>query len=713
MCESVDFACRNSRHYQAVDLAWDSTPILKQNIPLLLYAQGKIDLKRCSQYLADIDKKYVNKFAKTDDKNNVIAFDVPRLFESTINLVRSFLTRRVSAQSARFSNFYPYFKYDPRGVKVTDKLKSDVLSQRIDIMVEQFGYRPFFSEQTVRDMFLYGYSLVFPTCRWVEHKQLVPRNSSESVPESLSSEEEGEIEEDTKIEKEGVEFTNPHPLRQMWNRAYPLSQINNDLGPDWVGYWDVIRFYEIRKNKNYWNRDRIKFSSKISHLLHTHKAFFDYYFDQPCRMNFPEPSVLQGEVGFDNDAKENLGAQNIYYSRSHDEAPIFIAIYFEKINPKDLGVADYPYDVWVRLQVTSEETVVAGEFLPSIPAMYGGLNQNDSKVLNNSMAHDIMSYQDQVSNILSQMLLNIKAGLLKIYIFNKDVLDEEVQQTLKQDLKGENYYVNPQALFVSMTKMNDMGMDVAGVMRVVESQISTAISDAIRSITQLISLAERMLAFSPQEGGQPAPREISAREVQEIATTTNDIFTAITDSIDEQRAAVKFFLYESLVCCSNEKLEVPTLGRYTQEAVKDAGFEVVESKNSNERDVIRRNILGNTQDLRHDVLFTSRDGLERFSNNQAAQTLVQLVGNAAQIPQVIQKMGDAKLFEMFNEIFRLAGADVVLESDEEITPSVEQRLVATLQQLEQRMVAVEGNAGIESPSPEGAGGEPPPAQAAL
>ena len=40
--------------YHSVDLAWDTSPINKGTIPLLLYAQDKLDMKTCSEQLGDI-----------------------------------------------------------------------------------------------------------------------------------------------------------------------------------------------------------------------------------------------------------------------------------------------------------------------------------------------------------------------------------------------------------------------------------------------------------------------------------------------------------------------------------------------------------------------------------------------------------------------------------------------------------------------------------
>ena len=74
--------------------------------------------------------------------------------------------------------------------------------------------------------------------------------------------------------------------------------------------------------------------------------------------------------------------------------------------------------------------------------------------------------------------------------------------------------------------MADLGLNAKDFITVVDVQkeMASSISQAMTSVTQLLNLVERLLILSPQELGQPAPREISATEVTEIATTTQAIY---------------------------------------------------------------------------------------------------------------------------------------------------------------------------------------------
>ena len=104
------------------------------------------------------------------------------------------------------------------------KVRAEVLSQRVEMMTEQFGLSPCTFEQAIRSMFMYGFSILFPSEAGTQRS-------------ALEKEEDGEME--SFVEKEGIHFINPHPTRTFYDNSAPISAINTNLGPilDWVlGY---------------------------------------------------------------------------------------------------------------------------------------------------------------------------------------------------------------------------------------------------------------------------------------------------------------------------------------------------------------------------------------------------------------------------------------------------------------------------------------------
>jgi hypothetical protein len=700
--EGVMFSARHANLYMSVDLAWDSLPINKATIPLLQYAQGKVDIQGTHDALEDLD--CAKDFCEYDEENALKSINVMRLYEVSMNLIRSYVTRRVAAQVSRYNNLFPYLKYDSRGTGTSDKVRGDVLSQRVEIMADQFGYRHFFA-QSIRDMFLYGKSISFPSEAWT--REVSWRYAADPVT--------GKEEKESYVEREGVSFVKPHPTRIFWDQSSPLPQINDNTGPDWIGYWDIVKYSDMHKNPAYWNTDKIEYTNNLIGLFDQNKGFFSYYFDSSS-LTFPK---LKDNFAFKNERVANIGI----YSADERDKGMFLSNLFIKINPKAEGIGDYPFDVWLRLVVASDSTVLHAEFMPSIPAIYGGINENDDRLANISIAHEIMPFQDQMNNIMTTMLHHMKVGMMKIIAIDQDALDPEMRDYITDQLREDTFYGKPRAFLYSGTKAADLGLNATDFISVIDVQkeLAGGIQQSIGAVLQLLTLVERLLILSPQELGQPSPREISATEVTEIASTTNALYAFISDGIDDQRGAIKKMLYEHLVSCSSEPFRVPARGRYTVKAVQDAGFDVEDIGDLAELPR-RRNVMGTPISLVHEYMFTSRDGAERARDVQSAQVLGQLLQQLMQSPELAQSVGKERIFDMLNEIFRMSGAgyDLLLEVDEAEDQQAQQgiqqeqfmqtlqkelpNLVELVQNLNQRVGTIESVAGMEKENPQA----PPP-----
>ena len=225
--EQINYALQNYQMYSAVDVAWDASPINKETYPLMIYAQGRLDLGKCGRQLEDLPN--VDKYTTKDAKGNIVAVNLPKFFEINFNLVRSVITRRLAAQANKYLSLYPYFKYEPRSTSQVGKLRADVLSQVMDIMADQFDLRHH-DVQVMRDAMLYGHCLDFVRARWEREEQTI---FDPDVNPDLRDPEKPKYK--TVISKEGVGWINPHPSRIFWDNAYPMSGINCDDGPEYIG----------------------------------------------------------------------------------------------------------------------------------------------------------------------------------------------------------------------------------------------------------------------------------------------------------------------------------------------------------------------------------------------------------------------------------------------------------------------------------------------
>lgn len=687
--ESMQFGLKNYQFYAAIDLAWDTPAVSKAMIPLLLYAQGKINLKSCADTLSSLN--CASAFVKKDKQTGEpVSIDIPKMVDVSINMVRSYVTRRHSAQSVKYSNLYPYYKYESRSTGQIGKLRADVVSQEAEVVVDGFDYRHHDS-QVMRDAFLYGHSVDFVRCGWevMERYEFLEKAPEFSAGTDLRS-----MEVETVIAKEGVSWVQCHPTRLIASNAEPLASINSDTGIDEIGYWDVCRYGDVAENPAYFNRNCITYGPGMWEMYQAYTSYFTQYYEA---LTPPPSEVLQaGGIGSTldpaggNDRKANVGV----YNGNMKKMAMFKAEFFKKLIPSDYRIGSYPFQVWIRFVVASDSTVIFAEPLPSSPAAYLGINESDSRQLNTSPAHDVMWAQDMMSNLVTQMMVAVQGEMLKVIGINTDLVSQADVDKIVNRLKGVNYSVEgPIVIPFSIKQIADeLDLKLDALFKIGETKQGSSLDTIFKAMTQVLALMERLTAMSPAEQGQPAPREISATEVTEIASTTQGVYSFISDAIDEYRSAKKRILYESLVCCKKGKVQVPVLGRYTRKTIEAAGFTPVEGEDADLRSERpqRSTVTGSPKKLRHDLIFTTRDGAERPVNTQAANSMVQMLNVLVTVPGILQALGREKLYAILNEIFRMSGTgvDLNLEMQEGEDGGFGDDQIAQMQQMLQQLQQV-------------------------
>lgn len=643
--EHIQWGLTNHRHWSSVDLAMDAAPITKDLIPLMQYAKGRIDVKACASQLSEsvAGKKYIKK-----NEGGQIDIDMPKFFQTEVNMVRSFVQRAVEEQSGRYANAWPYLKYDPRATGDVSRCRADVLSQRVDVMVDQYGYR-MHDNQCYRDVLKYAAIFDFVASSWDVERQWQFKDGWDNDALLPADREINSV-----VVREGINWITPHPSRVFYDNAHPISSLLTDTGCTYVGFWDVRRYGSILNNMAFFNRDSIKFGSTLWELYTHNACYFNQYIDTV------KPPVFKTDDPTQNDRRANIGC----YSQGDKDSSIYVAEYYQKLIPKEYGIGDYPYPVWVRFVVASDDTVVFAEIMPSTPVAPLTHNWDDNRQLSISFAHEVMPYQDMMSNLFSEMMMAVKRDLLTVLAIDTDVLDAKEVKAIEEGLKGENWFANPVVIKYSRAKVAELQLKPEQVVSVVQSKTSASISNVFGAMANLISVCERMTAMSQNRQGQANPREVSATEVNEISSATASVADYLSMEIDQWRAAKKRIIYDSLVSLGEGDLKVPVVGRYTRKTIEAAGFKVQDADNDGVPDQDMRtdrwNVIGSKSAIIHDYYFTTRDGGERAVNTQMANTLVQLVGFISNVPRVLQALGKEKLFNIINTIFRLSGTGVDL-----------------------------------------------------
>lgn len=679
-----ELSMRNYRMYMAADLAFDASPITPERFAHMLYASGdlKVDFQELYTEVRKVSgDKLADEMFVRDEKSphNIVGINVPKLTDITVNLVRPYIRRSVAAQVNRYENMFPFMRYESRSQGLDGKLRADVLSERVEVMTDQFGYRHLLGQE-IRGMFLHSHSVSFVENSWAAHRQL-HRVHDESTPEGWRMRE--------TIEKEGVRFKKVHPTRVFYDTRYPLASINFDGGCQYLGYWDIVQYRDIENNGNFFNTDKIPYSTTLHNYSRTYSPYFQNYY----------ASTLKNIVDRPSGAELNSRDANTYayYTTSNPDECLWLTHYYERVTPNQCGLGAYPHPVWVHLIVAGDNTVVFAEILPSRPAYCLHYDENDDRLVNPSMAIDILPYQDQVSNLTSQMLYLLQINNLLIMAVDADVVPESIRNELKKVVKGRKLFEQVHCIeFDSkVEEIYDRHISQKRPIEVFQANVANIIRDLMGAITSHISMLERNQMMSPNEMGQFVERETSATEVQQVSSTSNDLHSFKSSGIDEARHAMKVILYESLVACSSKTVRVSVPERYPDEVIHAAGFRKREQSYTQENGT---NLIGTTEALVGEYVFSSRDGAERSSNTEAAKVLMELMryimGSEQSFQAFVEAFGMEQISKSLSEIFRLSGSPMTLklpvEFDEaEFKAGLRDEITAKLDELEQRLAPVE------------------------
>lgn len=656
----------------AVDLAWDAT-INPYNLPLILYAQGRISKEFVQSTVDEFPQitKYIQK------REEGIQIDLPKFLHSEINVVRSYVTRRVAAQVNKYGNLSPFFYYHPRLQTEVGRLKADAMSERADMIADQFNYHHT-QEQAIRGMLLYQRQFAFVRSAWEKDYYI----SSDDMQRHIF--------------REGIDWVLPHPTRVFYDIRYPAASLNSDTGCEYCGYWNIGTLGDVLHDPTFFNKDSLRFNNR----QYSHFTTYSYYWNQYLTRITP-PSVPQ------NNFTENNTRENVVYNYSVDQEDqsIFLTEFFWKINPKQLRIADYPYPVWIRLKVAGDRTVVYAEVMPSSPCAVFEFNGHDNRLFNLSVAHDIMPYQDTLTNLYNQLIETIRQDLACVGVLNTDVFpDDDASQKVLQEfrsiIQGRDLTTNRAILEVSLQKAAALGIPMDNIFKVVRQPPNHNIENIFRGIRETLNILDRMLALSPQEIGQIAPREVTATEVAAVNNTTESVYSHISKGIDAGRNAMKRIIYEAAINNISGTVELSIPKSYPESVVDAAGFEVVERGTSERKLAADRGmtIKGLFKGVVHQYAFTSRDGSERPNNPQAGAQLINLINVIQSNERVMQRIPEEKFFELINLAVRSLGTgfNINLQSDPEGPNSFsdEREIIAAMEELNNVLVEHENDIGL-------------------
>lgn len=684
---------RHYRNYMVSDLAFDSTPVTPDKFAHMLYANGDMVMdfeELYTEVVKESGAEIADEIFIRDKQNphNVVGINTPKLSDFTINLVRPYIRRAVAAQVNRYENLYPFLKYSSRSQGLVGRLRADILSEMAEIMTDQFGYRHLLAQE-IRGMFLHSHSVSFVENSWSVTEQMAKVNDP-ADPRGWRMRE--------KIERQGVRFKKVHPTRVFYDSHHPVSSINFDGGCQYIGYWDVIQYKDMYNRSDFFNTDQIPYSSTLHNFKKNYTAYFSQYYASTMK------HIMDRPVGAERNSRDANAHE--FYSDSIQDDCLWLTHYYERVVPKQEGLGGYPYPCWVHLIVAGDNTVVFAEILPSRPAYCLHYDENDERLFNNSMALDILPYQDQVSNLYSQVLYLLQIQNLMILALDSDVVSEEIREDFKKLVQGRKLFDQVHLLeFDSkIEELFEQDLSQKRPIQIFQAETKNVINDLMRGIYETIRLLERNQMMSPNEMGQFVERETSATEVQQVSTTSGDLHSFKSSGIDEARQAMKVILYESMLACGSNKIKISVPERYPDPIIEQLGFAIDDTGSfydANEQ----LNLIGTKEALVGELVFSSRDGAERVSNTESAKILMELMryvmSSEISFKILVNSFGMEQISKALSEIFRLAGSPITLKlpagfDEEAMKEQADQNpeqtfeaIQAILQQMDGRLQQVE------------------------
>lgn len=583
--------------------------------------------------------------------------DLPVFFQVLIPLVQAYVKIRW-AKIYNDHDVYPVFKFEPLKLTAKNRLRSEILTDRIQLTAAQYGYGAV-KRQIIFQQLLYSICLQFPMECWHQEKQLVKEDDKY---------------EETVV-KEGLRYQLPHPSRTFFDPSHRPDTLNSDSGCRFAGYWAIQPYGDIYDNPAYWNKDKVTYGGTNWMFSSDFTAPWGLYSQlYPCTLSFP---------AVNNSNLDRESQQYFYTSSEQDKATINVEM-FMKFAPSQYGLADYDYPVWHRLVMANDSTLLYCEPLAYSPTIYYGYDADGNRSMNAGMGIEIMPFQDLVGQYLSQYLLSVKKNLRNVVFYDPALVDQTQLAKLKN--LGDKIFTDTQFLPASKMETGWMQTSAREAFWPVTfpQQNTTEIINVVRSIIEIL---ERVLVFSAQEIGQAASHEQSAHEVGVISQNTGNRVSFTASFTEDGFHAWKRQLYDAHMAYSDDEIfaQVANLNATNRKALEDLGFKIEEEPSLGET---HAGVIGSKSALVMDGIASTRDGVNRINTPAIAATMVQLVQSLVSIPNIVETVGMKQIVDWYNQIALLAGMpqDFKITVKNEISPEqqvndVKEQLTAIQQQV--------------------------------
>jgi hypothetical protein len=532
-------------------------------------------------------------------------------------------------------NLDPLLKYEPVQFTKENRARCEILTQIVQRQSTQFDYKADL-RQHILQMLHYGFCIEFPREAWFAEKQ-EDENGKE------------------KIVREGLRFNTVHPSRTYYDLYHKLSTLNSNNGCEYAGYWELCRYGEIADHPLYWNKASVSYGS-ISWFDDGAADFLEEAF--PCAMTFPNLTNIS-HTGGTGPLDRQTEIANTFYNDNNNDAAALKTQHFQKIIPADHGLGTYKYPVWFRFVMASDNAVIWAEPLAFDKFPVSAYDADFNKGRFNSLALDVLPFQDHIGNLLSQWISAVRENLRNPVFYDKEKVNEEAVKELRNF--GNKTYSG--RLYIPFSSTQNYRMNERQPEAFFTPQLTHHNTAELQTLLiGILDVLERMLQFSSQELGQPATHEQSATETRIIQGYTSNRVEFTGSSVDDAVYAKKCMIYDATMAHADKEI---TVGISSSFAATEAEFNKLMDKlgftiqddstyDPNDPDAMRT-VKGSKTALQLEAFASTRDASKRIDTPAVADAMSKIFLAIAQNPALIQSIGTVQLVELLNQIITAAG----------------------------------------------------------
>lgn len=561
-----------------------------------------------------------NEPLKDKDGNAIMRLDLPIFVNVLLPLVASYLTARWSSLWAERDR-HPLFKYEPLRNSRINRAKTKIVTSIIDRVGNDLGYRADL-RTALQQALKYGRCMVLPQEPYYVERQCKPDGEEYVVAE-------------------GMRMEIPHISRSFIDQAHRHTTSNFNTGSEYGGYWTVRRYGDVASDKSLWNADKIKggYSDDMIALWNWWRML------EPCQLKFPTCGASP---------KDRITDAFLYTQANEDDA-VTLVPFFHRIIPKDWDLYDYEYPVWHRLLFAGPSTVVHAAPLSYNPLTTFLYDYDPNSVRPRSLALELMPWQDQLGNLLTQYIVSVRANADRVVFWNADVVDQKDINAMgiagDRKVKGTVYIpYSRNELRYGMQDKNDIFSSFT------PPPFNTA--EIGSAVGTLLSTMERALSYSPQEVGGSATHEQSAHEIRVIQQNVSGRQQLTSSHFRDAEQSWKKAAYESYVQADTGEEFDAIIDNADEDliaAAKELGFTVEENDTKTSLQVT---IRGKREALELDAFASELEGADRMDDTKIAVAMVQAFQTMFSNPAIVQQVGVEQLVSMFNQMLGYIGVPV-------------------------------------------------------